>query len=138
MCHRGVLLGNGMIVSLLMIALGGAIGAVARFGTVVLTAFWLGNRLPYGTLLVNGLGSFLAGFLMVIIMERLAFAELWRLFLVVGFLGAYTTFSSFSWETWVLFERGDLWAACLNVLANNVFSLGLALLGINVGRLVGA
>lgn len=126
-----------MIHTLLAVAFGGAIGALSRLGTVLLAAYLLGARFPYGTLVVNSVGSFLAGFLMVIIMGRFANSELWRLFLVVGFLGAYTTFSSFSWETWVLFQSGEPLKACLNILLNNLFALGLALLGIFVGRSLG-
>ncbi|MDP1602798.1 MAG: fluoride efflux transporter CrcB [Legionella sp.] len=126
-----------MLATIIAVASGGAIGAIARLVTVIVSANIFGTRFPYGTLLVNGIGSFLAGFLLVIIMERFAGSELLRLFLVVGFLGAYTTFSSFSWETWALYESGEHFLACLNVLFNNVVALGLAFLGISVGRMVG-
>jgi fluoride exporter len=126
-----------MLTTIIAVAFGGALGALARLATVILSATIFGTRFPYGTLLVNSIGSFMAGFLMILIMERFAGSELLRLFLVVGFLGAYTTFSSFSWETWALYESGEHLQACLNVLFNNVAALGLIFLGINAGRVVG-
>ncbi|MDI9817823.1 MULTISPECIES: fluoride efflux transporter CrcB [unclassified Legionella] len=123
---------------MLAVALGGAIGAVSRFATVVLMQNLLGSRYPYGTLMVNCIGSFLAGFLMILIMERMAASDYWRLFLVVGFLGAYTTFSSFSWETWALYQNGQSVTALFNVIINNLGSLTLALLGIHCARLIGS
>ena len=123
-----------MILSLVAIASGGAIGAVARFATVMLSIRLFGAKFPFGTLLVNSIGSFLAGFLMVLIMSRFAATDTLRLFLVVGFLGAFTTFSSFSWETWALIQSGEIQSAFLNIFLNNFFSLGLAFVGINVAR----
>jgi CrcB protein len=123
--------------SLLAVAMGGALGALARFATVESMQKWLGSGYPYGTLMVNCLGSFLAGFILILILERLTNAEFWRLFFVVGFLGAYTTFSSFSWETWSLFQMGRVFAALSNVVFNNVGSLTMAFLGMNAARFAG-
>lgn len=122
---------------LLLIALGGGLGATSRFGTNMLAASLLGTRFPYGTALVNSVGSFFAGFLMILLMERFALSDYWRLFLMVGFLGGYTTFSSFSWETWMLYQNGEYLIACVNVLVNNVFALGLAFLGMHLARWLG-
>ncbi|WP_419420244.1 fluoride efflux transporter CrcB [Legionella sp. D16C41] len=125
------------MLTIIIVAFGGAVGAIARFASVTLAQSILGMRFPFGTLIVNSVGSFLAGFIMIILLERFAVSDLWRLFLVVGFLGAYTTFSSFSWETWALFESGNSLLACANILLNNIFSLSLAFLGIHVGRWIG-
>ncbi|MGQ3890508.1 fluoride efflux transporter CrcB [Legionella sp. CNM-4043-24] len=126
-----------MLSSLLVVALGGSLGAVSRYSVVVLSQALLGARFPYGTLLVNSMGSFLAGLLMMLVMERLTDSEPWRLFLMVGFLGAYTTFSSFSWETLMMFEQGEQLKAALNVILNNVAALALVFMGVQVGRWIG-
>lgn len=124
-----------MYKAILAVASGGALGALARFATVTISQGFLNTRFPVGTLIVNTVGSFLIGFIMSIILGRFAEdSELWRLFLVVGFLGAYTTFSSFAWETWVLYADGHLLSATLNVLANNFLTLVLALLGMLTAR----
>ncbi|KTD08465.1 fluoride efflux transporter CrcB [Legionella jamestowniensis] len=125
-----------MIQALFAIAVGGAMGAVSRFGTVVFLQKFLGYNYPYGTLAVNCIGSFLAGFIMLVLLERVVAAEYWRLFLVVGFLGAYTTFSSFSWETWMLYQKGNFLAALGNVVFNNVGALVMVFMGIYFGKLL--
>ena len=125
-----------MLASVLAVACGGTLGAVARFATVSIMHRVLGSRYPYGTWVVNSLGSFLAGFLIILLTERFAVGDYWRLVLVVGFLGAYTTFSSFAWETWVLYQNGQVLAAALNILFNNIGSLAIVLLGIYCGRLL--
>ncbi|KTC96402.1 fluoride efflux transporter CrcB [Legionella feeleii] len=125
-----------MLASVLAVACGGTLGAVARFATVSIMQHALGSRYPYGTWVVNSLGSFLAGFLIILLTERFAVGDYWRLVLVVGFLGAYTTFSSFAWETWILYQNGQVLAAVLNILFNNVGSLAMVLLGIYCGRLL--
>lgn len=126
-----------MLHAALAVALGGALGSLARFVTVTLTQQWLGSRFPIGTFLVNSIGAYLIGFLMSFMLSRYALqAEVWRLFLVVGFLGAYTTFSSFTWETWILFNNGEWTSAILNVVLTNLSTLFLVLLGIQSSRLL--
>ena len=78
------------------IAVGGGAGAVARFMVARQMGHWLGTYLPYGTLMVNALGSWMLGFLAVYLMDRPEISPLIRLGLAVGFLGAFTTFSTFS------------------------------------------
>ncbi len=127
-----------MLTAIFAVAAGGSLGAVARFGTVYFTQMLLGTRFPVGTLLVNCFGSFLIGFLMNFIMDRFTGeAEVWRLFLVVGFLGAYTTFSSFAWETLILYSNGEWLSAALNILLNNVCTLVMVLLGVQSARWIG-
>ncbi len=126
------------MLSVLLVAGGGALGAVARFGTVNVAQLLCGPRFPYGTLLVNCLGAFLIGFIMSFLIERSGeYAEAWRLFLVVGFLGGYTTFSSYAWESLVLFNAGDRLGGIFNILANNIGTLLLVLMGLHVSRLLG-
>lgn len=109
-----------MISQLFIIAAGGAVGAMLRFlvsnGVYVIA----GRDFPYGTLTVNVLGSLLMGILYVLLVERVAFAVEWRAFLMIGVLGAFTTFSTFSIETMLLIESGDHTRALLNMLLSVV------------------
>lgn len=123
-----------MLTAITLVAVGGALGAVARFATVVLMQQVFGATYPIGTWVVNCLGSFLVGLLMIIIVDRAVNADYWRLLTVVGFMGGYTTFSSYSWETWVLYQQGAWLAAVMNVLLSNVCSLLLVVLGVLCGR----
>ncbi len=119
---------------LLAIASGGALGALARYGTVLLMAAWLGLNFPYGTLAVNVIGSFIIGVLYVWFIEHGWLALPLRALLQIGFLGAYTTFSSFSLETLVLLEQGALGRALLNILANLLLCLLATWLGMIAAR----
>jgi fluoride exporter len=75
----------------------------------------VGGRFPLGTVSINITGSFLIGFIMTLLTERLNPHPIWRLLLVVGFLGCYTTFSSFEWETLGLLQDGSRWLGLINV-----------------------
>ncbi len=112
-----------MIQQLSLVAAGGAIGAMLRFLISSTVAQLFGRDFPYGTLLVNVLGSFLIGVTFVLLTERIADGSAWRAFLVVGVLGALTTFSTFSMETVHLLQAGLLERALTNVLANVVLCL---------------
>ena len=92
----------------LAIAVGGAAGAVLRFWTSNLVHARLGQDFPYGTLVVNVLGSLLMGFLYILLLERLSLGPEWRAVLLIGLLGAFTTFSTFSIETLNLVQAGFL------------------------------
>jgi len=126
-----------MLTSVIAVASGGAFGAVARFLTITAAQLLFSGRFPLGTLLVNCLGSFLIGLFMSLYMERLADVEHWRLLIVVGFLGGYTTFSTYAWETWALYMNGQWLMAMLNILFNNVFTIILVILGMLLGRYTG-
>lgn len=113
------------MLQIILVAFGGAVGSVLRYLTSTATYTLLGRNLPYGTLVVNCIGSLLMGFLTIILLERFGnlAAEL-RSLLLIGFLGGYTTFSSFSIETFNLLENGEPIRAILNV----GLSLGLCLM----------
>jgi len=119
---------------LLAIAGGGALGAVLRFGMSSTIYRILGREFPYGTLAVNILGSLLMGFLFVVLVERLALSAEWRAALLIGLLGAFTTFSTFSFETLALFENGELFKAFLNIILSVCLCLAATWLGLSLGR----
>ena len=118
----------------LALALGGALGAIARY--------WIGGGLnqsgqltfPLGTLSVNVLGSFFMGGLYIYLSERPELSEAYRHLVLTGFLGALTTFSTFSLETLLLIEQGHYNIALFNVMASVMFCLGAAYLGISLAK----
>ena len=116
------------------IAAGGAAGALLRYWVSNGIHALLGRGFPYGTLAVNITGSLLMGFLYIWLIERLASGSLLRAFLLVGVLGAFTTFSTFSVETLILMESGQLGKAILNVLASVVVCIAAAGIGILLAR----
>lgn len=121
------------MLQLLAIAGGGALGAVLRFLMASNIHRVFGLAFPYGTLAVNVLGSFAIGIVFVLIVERGVLSAEWRNILVIGFLGAFTTFSTFSIETLGLLESGELSRAALNI----VLSLTLCFLATWFGLLIG-
>jgi CrcB protein len=121
---------------ILAIAAGGALGAISRFWVSAGIYRLLGRDLPWGTFTVNVLGSFLMGALFVLFLERLATGPEVRSAVLVGFLGAFTTFSTFSMETLVLIEEGFLGRAFLNMWASVLVCLLACWLGVLLGRAV--
>jgi len=118
----------------LYVALGGALGAMMRYAVVqFFAAHWLA-KYHVATLLVNTLGSFLMVFFMTLFMMKFAFPLPLRLFFAAGFLGSFTTFSTFSYETIHLFTNGYFWQALVNVLLNNTLSIGAGVLGLVLAR----
>lgn len=116
------------------IAAGGAAGALLRYWTSVGVHSLLGRGFPYGTLVVNVLGSLLMGFLYIFMVERMNLSAEWRAALLIGLLGAFTTFSTFSLETLNLFEQGEQLKAVMNILLSVVLCLGATWIGILAGR----
>ncbi len=119
---------------LLAIAAGGALGSVARYGMSVSIYAMLGRTFPYGTLAVNVLGCLLMGFLTVLFLERLSVDGIWRAAILIGVLGGFTTFSSFSIETFNLIESGELVKAGLNMALSLVLCIMATWLGAIIGR----
>lgn len=116
------------------IAGGGALGALLRYGLSGWVQHWAGARLPWGTLAVNVAGSFLLGFGMAAALAH-AGGEAWgRHFWAIGFLGAFTTYSTFSYETVALLEAGDWSGGAANVGLNLVLGVGAAFAGLALGR----
>jgi CrcB protein len=122
------------MIQLLAIASGGAVGAVLRYWAASAVNSRLGPGFPYGTLTVNVLGSLVIGFLYIWLIERMSSGPVLRAFLMIGLLGAFTTFSTFSIETLNLLESGQLVKALLNVLVSVVICVTAAGLGVLTAR----
>jgi fluoride exporter len=119
---------------LLAIAAGGATGALLRYWTSTAVHARLGTAFPYGTLTVNVLGSLMIGFLYILLIERLNTGPLLRAFLMIGLLGAFTTFSTFSLETLNLLESGQPVRALANVLLSVTVCIGASGIGMLAAR----
>jgi fluoride exporter len=119
---------------ILVISIGAIVGANARWLISRYLARVIGPVFPYGTLLINVAGSFIVGFYMIWATERVLADPRWRLLIVVGFCGAFTTFSSFAFETMAYFEQGQWTLMLINFVANNLLCLGAAMAGMALAR----
>lgn len=117
---------------LIVVALGGGLGSMARYGAASAVNRLMQSTFPFGTLFVNIVGSFLIGLIMVWLLKAGEWRENYRLLLVAGIMGGFTTFSSFSWETWKLIEDGRIPLAMANVL----FSVTVCLLATVAGAML--
>jgi len=137
----GIILGIILTLSFsqaFVLMLGGSLGALMRFVVSSSITEKLGTSFPYGTLTVNVLGSFVMGFLAMFLVERMGLDPLLRLGIFVGFLGAFTTFSTFSMETMNLFEQGESVRALANMFLNVVLSVLAVWLGVMLGKQLGS
>ena len=117
------------LASIASIGVGATVGANCRYYIGVLSLQYLGKRLPYGTLISNVVGSFIAGILVVVILEKLLLSETYRLMLLVGLTGSLTTMSTLSFESLEMLGGGNYGQALLNILLN----IGLSLLAAGLG-----
>ena len=120
----------------LIISIGAILGANARWFISRFASRILGPVFPYGTLFINVTGSFVVGFFMIWATERVLLDPRWRLLIVVGFCGAFTTFSSYAFETMAYFEQGQWLLLFTNFASNNLLCLGAALAGMALARAV--
>jgi len=120
--------------NLLAIAIGGSLGAVMRYLTSTSVHRVFGAEFPYGTLTVNVVGSLLMGFISILLLERFMLADYWRAIIIIGFLGAFTTFSTFSMETFNLIQTGEMAKAFLNMFISIMLCLVATWLGVIAGR----
>lgn len=122
--------------NLLIIGLGGFFGSLARYGAGIWIGQKWGRMFPLGTFFVNITGSFLIGFLMALFTERLMIPPQWRMFFVIGFLGSYTTFSTFAYETGALLRDSEWLIAALNVALSVFVGLVALRLGESTARIL--
>jgi CrcB protein len=120
------------MIKYLVVGAGGFIGAIARY----IIGAWIGQKwgrsFPLGTFVINISGSFFIGLIMTLLTEKLMVNPQWRLLLVIGFLGAYTTFSTFEYETGSLLKDGEWMIAAMNA----VLSVFLGFAALKIGELI--
>lgn len=121
---------------LFLLGVAGAAGTISRYVLGGWTHQLFGTAFPYGTLVVNISGCLVVGFVGTLVEERLFFSPNLRTALLIGFLGAFTTFSSFAYETWALFKDGEIMMAGLNVLASVVTCFVGLMIGVFLARLI--
>ena len=124
------------MMTLLSIGAGGFLGSISRYFLSTQVHLRLGSDFPYGTLVVNALGSFVLGWLAGYSYEHMAISEESRQSVTVGFLGAFTTFSTFSYETVILMQSGDYWKMGINMLSNVLICLILCILGLELVKTI--
>ena len=120
----------------LMVGLGGFIGAIARFWLGGYIADRMGTKFPYGTFVINISGSFVIGLIITLLAERTHWNPNWRYLIPIGFVGAYTTFSTFEYETFRNIQDGQLLVAFLNVGLSVVAGFLAVWMGVIVGRVI--
>jgi CrcB protein len=119
-----------------LVAVGGAAGSVLRYLTNGLALRWFGLDFPYGTLIVNVVGSLLIGLVQALAEKSTVLPEPARLFLSVGVMGGFTTYSAFSYETVRLVELDAFGRALVNVVVTTLVCLGVCVVGLAAGRYV--
>jgi CrcB protein len=122
-------------VNFVVVSLGAIVGANARYIISRYMAKILGPAFPYGTLAINVVGSFIVGWFMIWTTERVLVDPRWRLLVVVGFCGGFTTFSSYAFESMAYFEQGQWGLMAANILTNNMLCLLAAVAGMALARL---
>ena len=117
-----------------LISLGAMIGANLRYLVAQYAAKLIPSSFPFGTLIINFTASFILGFFLIWTTERVLADPRWRVFIAIGFCGSYSTFSSYAFETFALFEQGQFAIAALNFLANNALCLLAVVTGAALAR----
>ena len=118
------------------VAVGGAIGSVARYLVGIASGKLLGFSFPWGTLTINVVGSFLIGVFVELFALRWNLPQVWRAFLTVGLCGGFTTFSTFSLDSYLLMVRGELWATGAYAIGSVVLTIAALIAGLQLIRAI--
>lgn len=118
----------------LMVALGGSAGAIARYAVGSYIGNRMGSRFPYGTFVINISGSFVIGLVMTILAKHSQMSRSWLYLIPIGFIGAYTTFSTFEFETLRLIQDGQSFSALLNAALSVMVGFAMVWIGMVAGR----
>lgn len=124
------------MISVLLVGVGGFAGAIARYFIDARMTAWTGGALPWGTFVINVSGSLLLGLLFALIVERAALPASMRAPLMIGFLGAYTTFSTLALESWRMIEDGAWLYASANLAGSIVIGVVAVVAGVALGRAI--
>jgi fluoride exporter len=127
---------DGWKMKILLVMLGGGLGALSRYGVTILSVKLFGSKFPWGTLIVNLSGCFLIGLAYALSDRTNLLSPSTRLLFMTGYLGALTTFSTYALETVNAFQGTSAIVATANFLSNNIFGAALVILGMWIGRLV--
>lgn len=122
--------------TVLLISLGAILGANLRYFVAQFVGRLTGSNFPVGTLVINITASFFLGFFLIWTSERVLADPRWRMFIAIGFCATYSTYSSYAFETFALFEKGEFWLAALNVLATNAVCFLAVVAGAALARSV--
>ncbi len=123
-----------IMLGFVVVFLGGGLGAALRHGINLAAARTIGTAFPYGTLFINVLGSLCMGLIVEYFALKSGLSQRWLLFITTGILGGFTTFSTFSLDTALLYERGELAAAALYVIASVAVAIAALFAGMSVVR----
>jgi fluoride exporter len=120
----------------LLISLGAVLGANLRYWVGGWAANRFGTSFPFGTLIINISGSLILGFFITLVTDRFLVDPRWRVFFAIGFLGAYTTFSTYTYESMNMILKGQFWSGLLDLFGSSILGAAAVLAGILLGRAV--